>query len=83
MDNKVTESEKQIGLLFTAELQFSLASAVHLASSLRTQPVDLPVIRTHGNHPVRYDDIALRQDQADYAAHSLSTFCDIFAARCG
>jgi hypothetical protein len=67
----MTESEKQIGLLFTAELQFRLASAVRLASSLGTQPVDLPVIWIHGNHSARYGEIALRQDQADYAAHFL------------
>ncbi len=65
------ESEKQIGLLFTAELQFRLASAVRLASSLGIQPVDLPVTWTHGNHSVRYGEIALRPDQADYAAHFL------------
>ncbi len=67
----MTESEKHIGLLFTAELQFRLASAVRLATSLGTQPIDLPVIWTHGDHSVRYGDIALRPDQADYAAHFL------------
>ena len=67
----MTESEKHIGLLFTAELQFRLASAVRLASSLGTQPIDLPVTWTHGNHSVRYGEIALRPDQADYAAHFL------------
>lgn len=67
----MTESEKHIGLLLTAELQFRLASAVRLASSLGTQPIDLPVTWTHGNHSVRYGEIALRPDQADYAAHFL------------
>ena len=67
----MTESEKHIGLLFTAELQFRLASAVRLATSLGTQPIDLPVTWTHGDHSVRYGEIALRQDQADYAAHFL------------
>lgn len=67
----MTESEKHIGLLFTAELQFRLASAVRLATSLGTQPIDLPVTWTHGNHTTRYGEIALRPDQADYAAHFL------------
>jgi len=67
----MTESVKHIGLLFTAELQFRLASAVRLATSLGNQPIDLPVTWTHGDHSVRYGEIALRQDQADYAAHFL------------
>jgi hypothetical protein len=71
MDKDMTESEKQIGLLFTAELQFRLASAVRLATSLGTQPIDLPITRTHGNHSVGYAETALRQDQADCAAHFL------------
>jgi hypothetical protein len=50
MDKDMTEPEKQIGLLFTAELQFRLASAVRLATSLGTQPIDLPITWTHGNH---------------------------------
>ncbi len=67
----MTESEKHIGLLFTAELQFRLASAVRLAASLGTQPIDLPVTWTHGNQSVRYGEVALRPDRADYAAHFL------------
>ena len=67
----MTKSEKHSRLLFTAELQFRLASAVRLAASLETQPLDLPVTWTHGNHSVQYGDIALRRDQADYAAHFL------------
>jgi hypothetical protein len=67
----MTDSEKHIGLLFTAELQFRLASAVRLTTSLGTQPIDLPVTWTHGNHSVRYPEVALRPDQADYAAHFL------------
>ena len=63
-----SEHEKQIGKLFTAELQFRLASAVRLAVSLGTQPLDLPTQWTHGQHSVGYEEIALRQDQADYAA---------------
>jgi len=71
MDNDMTESEKHIGLLFTAELQFRLASAVRRATSLGTQPIDLPATWTHGDHSVRSGDIALRPDQADYVCWQL------------
>jgi len=67
----MTDQEKHVGLLSTAELQFRLASAVRLAVSLGTQPLDLPVKWTHGEHAVRYEEIAIRADQADYAAHFL------------
>jgi hypothetical protein len=49
------ERETHIGLLFTAELQFRLASAVRLATSLKTQPVDLPQEWTHGQHRAVYE----------------------------
>lgn len=62
------EHESHIGRLFTAELQFRLASAVRLASTLQLQPLDLPQEWTHGQHRVSYEEIALRPDQADYAA---------------
>lgn len=62
------DRENHIQLLFTAELQFRLASAVRLAVTGNTQPLDLPVEWTHGEHQVQYEEIALRQDQADYAA---------------
>jgi hypothetical protein len=67
----LTENEKQFAYLFTAELQFRLASAGRPATSLNAQPLDLPQEWTHGKHRVGYDDIALRPDQADYAAHFL------------
>ncbi len=67
----MTENEKHIGYLFTAELQFRLASAVRLATTLNAQPLDLPKEWSHGKHSVKYDEIALRQDQADFAAHHL------------
>lgn len=38
----MTEEERQIAYLFMAELQFRLASAVRLATTLNTQPLDLP-----------------------------------------
>jgi len=54
--------------LFIAELQFRLASAVRLAATGNRQPLDLPMEWTHGDHRVQHEEIALRQDQADYAA---------------
>lgn len=67
----MTEQEKHIAYLFTAELQFRLASAVNLATTLRSQPLDLRMEWTHGQEKVRYEEIALRMDQADFASHFL------------
>lgn len=67
----MSEREKQINLLFTAELQFRFASAAHLATTLQVQPLDLPKVWIHGQHKVSYEEIALRQDQAGYAAFFL------------
>ncbi len=67
----MSEHPTHIGKLFAAELQFRLASAVHLATTLNIQPLDLPHEWTHGKHRVRYNEIALREDQADFAAHTL------------
>jgi len=66
-----TERETHIGRLFSAELQFRLASAVRLATTRAVQPLDLPMEWTHGEHRVRYEEVALRQEQADYAADFL------------
>ena len=57
-----------IDLLFTAELQFWLASAVRLAVTMDNQPLDLPVEWSHGKHNVNYKEVTLRKDQADFAA---------------
>jgi hypothetical protein len=73
----MSETEKQIGNLFTAELQFRLASTVRLATTLGTQPLDLPMEWTHGVHRVTYEEVVLRPDQADFAAdflHRSATF---------
>lgn len=67
----MTDREHHLGQLFTAELQFRLASAVRLAVIGKRQPLDLPTEWVHGRHRVRYEEIALRQDQADYAADFL------------
>ncbi|MGH9194666.1 MAG: hypothetical protein ACRD1T_02880 [Acidimicrobiia bacterium] len=64
----MTDREHHLEQLFTAELQFRLASAVRLAVTGNRQPLDLPMEWTHGQHRVRYEEVALRQDQADYAA---------------
>lgn len=53
------EREKHIGRLFTAELQFRLASAVRLATTLQALPLDLPQEWSHGQHRVN-----LRGDRA-------------------
>lgn len=60
-----------IDLLFTAELQFRLASAMRLAVTMGNQPLDLPQEWSHGKHKVSYSEVALRQDQADFAAWSM------------
>ncbi len=73
----MSDRDKHVGLLFTAELQFRLASAVRLATTLEQQPLNIPIEWTHGAHRVTYEDMALRQDQADYAAcflHRSATF---------
>lgn len=73
----MSEREKHIAQLFTAELQFRLASAVRLATTRNAQPLDFPTEWTHGKHRVKHDEIALRPDQADFAAsflHRSATF---------
>lgn len=67
----MSESERHIQYLYAAEIQFRLASAVRLATSMNRQPLDLPMEWIHGQHRVRYEEIALQQDQADYAAFLL------------
>jgi hypothetical protein len=76
--------DKHIGNLFTAELQFRLASAVRLATVDNRQPLDLPIEWSHGRNSVTYQEIALRPDQADYAAsflHSTATYMMAVAIR--
>ena len=72
-----TDNKNIIEQLFASELQFRLASAVRLATTYKKQPLDLPVEWVHGKHHVKYNEVALRQDQADYAAwllHQSATF---------
>jgi len=67
----MTQYEAEIGALFIAELQFRLASAVRKASTFGKQPLDLPVEWVHGQHRVRYEELALRPDQGEFAAACL------------
>lgn len=64
----MSDREKHIQQLFTAELQFRFAAAVRIATTMKVQPLDLPMEWIHGQHRVSYEEIALRQDQADFAA---------------
>ena len=73
----MNDIKKHISRLFSAQLQFRLASAVRLAVTMEKQPLDLPIEWSHGNHKVSYEEIALRKDQADFAAmnmHRSATF---------
>jgi len=62
------DKNKIIAQLFASELQFRLASAVRLATTMKEQPLDLPIQWTYGNHSVKNNEIALREDQAEYAS---------------
>jgi hypothetical protein len=67
----MNSKQEHIDRLFAAELQFRLASAVRLALSTGHQPLDLPITWVHGKHAVEYKEVALREDQADFAADVL------------
>jgi hypothetical protein len=63
--------------LFASELQFRLASAVRLATTMKKQPLDCPIEWVYGKHRVKYNEVALREDQAEYASwllHQSATF---------
>ena len=70
-ERAMSDRQKHIDQLFTAELQFRFASAVRVATTMKLQPFDLPTEWTHGQHRVTYEEVALRQDQADFAARHL------------
>ncbi len=55
-------------MLRATELQFRLASAVRLAVIDRGQPLDLPLLWTHGQHSVAFHEVALTPEGADFAA---------------
>jgi hypothetical protein len=70
-NQSMSVTEDHIGRLFAAELQFRLASAVRLAVTAGDQPLDLPILWSHGRHVVGHKEVALRADQADFAAEGL------------
>lgn len=76
----MTEIEKQIHYLFLSELQFRLASAVRLATTMNRQPLDLPIEWSHGEQQIKYEEIALRQDQAECASEFLQLSCTYIMA---
>lgn len=67
----MSEVSEHIGYVLGAELQFRLASAVRLATTMGEQPLDLPIEWSHGKHKVQYREVALRKDQAEVAAAAL------------
>lgn len=80
----MNQYQDQIDSLFAAELQFRLASAVRLAASVSKQPFDLPLEWAHGAHHVGFQEVALRQDQGDFAAwclHRTATYMLAMAAK--
>lgn len=73
----MTDLGAHINYLFAAELQFRLASAARFAATMGNQPLDPPLEWSHGKHKVSYEELALRNDQADFAAwnmHRSATF---------
>jgi len=74
---EMKEVARHVDLLFTAELQFRLASAVQIAVTMDKQALDLPLAWTHGRHKVGYEEVVLRKDQANVASwnmHRSATF---------
>ena len=70
--------------LTLAEVQFRLASAVRLATVLGTQPLELPIKWSHGQHVVEYHEVGLRPDQAEVGAdylHRSATYLMAVAMR--
>lgn len=68
MTTPTPDWKKHLYHLFDAELQFRLTAAVRIAVTGQRQPLDFPDIWTHGHVSARYEELALRQEQADYAA---------------
>jgi len=77
MRSKLDNKNAIIDQLFASELQFRLASAVRLATAMKKQPLDCPIEWVYGKHRVKYNEVALREDQAEYASwllHQSATF---------
>jgi hypothetical protein len=67
----ISDFAHQICFLRAAELQFRLTSAVRLATTIKTQPRDLPMQWSHGKHVVTYAEVAISEEDADCAAYFL------------
>ena len=57
----MNDNEQHIAQLFTAELQFRLASAVRIATTTKVQPLELPLEWSHGRHSVGHDRLRCGQ----------------------
>ncbi|MCI0712735.1 MAG: hypothetical protein L0154_21445 [Chloroflexi bacterium] len=57
--------------LRSAEGQFRLATATRLAVTFDVQPLDLPIQWSHGKHIFNYSEIALSNEEANFAAWNL------------
>lgn len=69
MSETSPEWEKHLDYLFDAEVQFRLTAAVRIAVTGQRQPLDFPEEWKHGHVSVTYEELALRQEQADYGAY--------------
>jgi hypothetical protein len=69
MTTTSTNWQQHLDYLFDAELQFRLTAAVRIATTMQRQPLDFPDQWTHGHVSVTYDEMSLRQDQAESAAN--------------
>lgn len=67
----MTPREMHIRHLRAAEGQFRLATAVRLAVTFERQPLDIPLQWSHGKHTVRYSEVTLSREEADFAARKL------------
>jgi hypothetical protein len=67
----MNERELHLKHLRAAEGQFRLSTAVRLAVTVGHQPLDLPIQWSHGRHVVNYSEIALSNEEADFAAWNL------------
>ncbi len=67
----MNDANEHLDNILTAEYQFRLASAVRLATTFERQPLDLPMVWTHGKGKVKYSEIALDKKEADFAAFFL------------
>lgn len=65
------DKDAHIQLLKVAEQQFRLACTVNFLVAVGKQPLDVPLEQTFGRHRTRYQEFALRPDQADYSASAL------------